>query len=135
LILVDRAEKERKRGQGKRGLEKGRRKRGEIYFEVNKSAPFFLLHADHIVPMKQITEMDGFNKLSFGNQLEVLNHKPNFSPLSETANTSRGAKTYEQWTRYKKGNVDVDPAFRRSMMERAAKLEVELQEKIYSLLP
>ncbi|WP_156385753.1 MULTISPECIES: PAAR domain-containing protein [unclassified Pseudomonas] len=93
------------------------------------------LHADHIVPMKQITEMDGFNKLSFGNQLEVLNHKPNFSPLSETANTSRGAKTYEQWTRYKKGNVDVDPAFRRSMMERAAKLEVELQEKIYSLLP
>jgi len=93
------------------------------------------LHADHIVPMKQITEMDGFNKLSFGNQLEVLNHKPNFSPLSETANTSRGAKTYEQWTRYKKGNVDVDPAFRSSMMERAAKLEVELQEKIYSLLP
>jgi uncharacterized Zn-binding protein involved in type VI secretion len=93
------------------------------------------LHADHVVPMKQITEMDGFNKLSFNNQLEVLNHKQNFAPLSETANTSRGAKTYEQWTRYKKGNVDVDPTFRSSMMERAAKLEVELQEKIYGLLP
>lgn len=93
------------------------------------------LHADHVVPMKQITEMDGFNKLAFNDQIDVLNHKPNFAPLSETANTSRGAKTYEQWTRYKKGNVDVDPSFRSSMMERAAKLEVELQEKIYGLLP
>jgi hypothetical protein len=93
------------------------------------------LHADHVVPMKQITQMDGFNRLSFENQVEVLNYKPNFSPLSETANTSRGAKTYEQWTSYKKGGVDVDPQFRSSMMERASKLEVELQEKIYSLLP
>lgn len=93
------------------------------------------LHADHVVPMKQITEMDGFNKLSFNNQLEVLNHKPNFAPLSETANTSRGAKSYEQWTRYKKGNIDVDPTFRSSMMERAAKLEIELQDKIHGLLP
>ncbi|GKS08679.1 PAAR domain-containing protein [Pseudomonas syringae pv. theae] len=93
------------------------------------------LHADHIVPMKQITEMDGFNKLTFNNQLEVLNHKPNFSPLSETANTSRGAKTYEQWTSYKKGNIDVDPAFRNSMIDRSSKLEIELQEKIYSFLP
>ncbi|MNJ38041.1 putative deoxyribonuclease RhsA [compost metagenome] len=93
------------------------------------------MHADHVVPMKQITEMDGFNRLTFDKQLEVLNHKPNFSPLSETANTSRGAKTYEQWTRYKKGGVDVDPDFRGSMIERSAKLEVELQEMIYSLLP
>jgi uncharacterized Zn-binding protein involved in type VI secretion len=93
------------------------------------------LHADHVVPMKQITQMDGFNRLSVENQVEVLNYKPNFSPLSETANTSRGAKTYEQWTSYKKGGVDVDPQFRSSMMERASKLEVELQEKIYSLLP
>ncbi|MFQ6572132.1 PAAR domain-containing protein [Pseudomonas sp. UM16] len=93
------------------------------------------LHADHVVPMKQITEMNGFNKLTFDNQLEILNYKPNFSPLSETANTSRGAKTYEQWTRYKKGGIDVDPNFRSSMMERSAKLEIELQEKIYSLLP
>jgi len=93
------------------------------------------LHADHIVPMKQITEMDGFNKLSFDKQLEVLNYKPNFSPLSETANTSRGAKTFEQWTRYKKGGIDVDSEFRSSMIERSGKLETELQDKIYSLLP
>ncbi|WP_231353403.1 PAAR domain-containing protein [Pseudomonas tussilaginis] len=93
------------------------------------------LYADHVVPMKQITEMNGFNKLAFDNQLEVLNYKPNSSPLSETANTSRGAKTYEQWTRYRKGGIDVDPSFRSSMMGRSAELEIELQEKIYSLLP
>lgn len=81
------------------------------------------LHADHIVPMKQITEMDGFNRLTFENQLQVLNHKPNFAPLSETANTSKGPKTFEQWTQYKKGGIDVDPAFRTSVIERAGKLE------------
>lgn len=92
------------------------------------------LHADHVVPMKQITEMKGFDKLTFEQQVEVLNHKPNFHGLSETANTSRGAKTYAEWTRYKKGGVDVDPGFRSSMMERAAKLEVELQEMIFGFL-
>lgn len=92
------------------------------------------LHADHIVPMKQITEMKGFDKLTFEQQVQVLNHKPNFHGLSETANTSRGAKTYSEWTHYKKGEIHVDPAFRNSMIERANKLELELQKKISSFL-
>ncbi|HDS0917277.1 TPA: PAAR domain-containing protein [Pseudomonas putida] len=92
------------------------------------------LHADHIVPMKTITEMKGFDKLTFEQQVEILNYKPNFHGLSETANTSRGAKTYSEWTQYKKGGVDVDPGFRSSMMERAMKLEVELQEMISGVL-
>ncbi|HYQ51707.1 MAG TPA: hypothetical protein VES70_14945 [Pseudomonas sp.] len=92
------------------------------------------LHADHVVPMKQITEMEGFDKLTFEQQIEVLKNKPNFHGLSETANTSRGAKTYAEWTPYKKGGVDVDPGFRSSMMEQAAKLEVELQEMISGFL-
>lgn len=92
------------------------------------------LHADHVVPMKQITEMKGFEKLTFEQQVEVLNFKGNFHGLSETANTSRGAKTYAEWARYKKGGIDDDPGFRSSMMERAAKLEIELQEKILGFL-
>ncbi|WP_211230855.1 hypothetical protein [Pseudomonas parafulva] len=92
------------------------------------------LHADHIVPMKQITEMKGFNKLTFEQQIQVLNHKPNFHGLSETANTSRGAKNFSEWTTYKKGGIDVDASFRSSMIERAKKSETELQEMITSLL-
>jgi hypothetical protein len=61
-----------------------------------------LPHADHIVPMKQTTQMSGFDKLTMSQQLKVLNYKPNFAGLSEAANTSRGAKTYAEWNRYKK---------------------------------
>ncbi len=60
------------------------------------------LHADHIVPMKTITEMKRFDKLTFEQQGEILNYKPSFHGLSETANTSRGAKTYSEWAQYKK---------------------------------
>ena len=60
------------------------------------------LHADHIVQMKTITEMKRFDKLTFEQQVEILNCKPSFHGLSETANTSRGAKTYSEWAQYKK---------------------------------
>ncbi|MFP3924306.1 PAAR domain-containing protein [Pseudomonas sp. W5-36] len=92
------------------------------------------LHAEHVVSMKTITEMDGFSNLTFNDQVAVLNYKPNFIGLSETANTSKGAKSYAEWTSYKKGGVEVDPAFRSSMMRREAELEPEIQSHIYSLL-
>lgn len=92
------------------------------------------LHADHIVSMKTITDMDGFAQLSEQNQLAVLNNPRNFIGLSETANTSKGAKTFEQWTEYKKGGISVDPAFRQEMMQKEASMATELQEQIYNLL-
>lgn len=92
------------------------------------------LHADHIVPMKQITDMDGFAQLSQENQLAVLNNPRNFIGLSETANTSKGAKTFAEWTEYKKGGIAVDPAFRQEMMQKEASMAAELQEQIYNLL-
>ncbi len=48
------------------------------------------LHADHVVSIKTITEMDGFSNLTYSDQVAVLNYKPNFVGLSETANTSKG---------------------------------------------
>ena len=50
------------------------------------------LEADHIVPMKKITCMDNFEKLTYEEQLEVLNYKDNFIGLSKSANTSKGSK-------------------------------------------
>jgi uncharacterized Zn-binding protein involved in type VI secretion len=92
------------------------------------------LHADHIVPMKAITEKPGFVDLTEANQLKVLNNPDNFIGLSETANTSKGAKTYEQWVLYKKGNVAVDPVFRARMMQEETRLHGVLQEQINTLL-
>ncbi len=92
------------------------------------------LHADHIVPMKKITEMEGFSRLTFEDQVKVLNYEPNFQGLSEVANTSKGAKSFTEWELYKKGNISVDPAFRSAMMDKAAKLEPELQQYINGLI-
>jgi uncharacterized Zn-binding protein involved in type VI secretion len=92
------------------------------------------LHADHIQPMKTITEMDGFAKLSFKDQVAVLNYEPNFVGLSEVANTSKGAQSFSEWTGYKKGNIEVDPAFKTGMIERSEALKPEIQQLIYDKL-
>ena len=92
------------------------------------------LHADHIVSMKSITEMPGFSKLYFADQVKILNYEPNFTGLSEVANTSKGAKSFSEWTSYKKGNIAVDPAFRSSMIDRAQALKPEIQQAINNIL-
>jgi hypothetical protein len=92
------------------------------------------LHADHIVSMKTITEMDGFSDLTFSDQVAVLNYEPNFIGLSEIANTSKGAKSYAEWSFYKKGDIEDAPVFRSSMMRREAERGPEIQSHIYSLL-
>ena len=50
------------------------------------------LEADHIVSMDRITRMDGFEKLTREQQLEVLNYEDNFVGLSKSANASKGPK-------------------------------------------
>ncbi len=92
------------------------------------------LHADHIVPMKKITEMPGFDKLSLEDQVKILNHENNFVGLSEAANTSKGKKTFGEWTQYKKEKINVDPNFRQEMMKKEAVLEKEIQEEIFKKL-
>ena len=62
-------------------------------------------------------------------QLEVLDYEDNFVGLSKSANASKGAKTYEDWTLYKKTGVPIDPAFRAEMMKEK-KLERLLQGMI-----
>ena len=44
------------------------------------------LQADHIVSMDKITRMEGFDKLTFEQQLEILNNPENFVGLSVMLN-------------------------------------------------
>lgn len=92
------------------------------------------LHADHIVPMDEITRMNGFGQLTKEQRLAVLNNEKNFQGLSETANTSKGSKTFEEWTEYKKQRIQVDPVFRQQMIDKANELRTTLQDQINGFL-
>ena len=93
--------------------------------------------ADHIVPMNNIVRMEGFEKLTFEQQLEVLNNPENFAGLSRAANSSRQHKSYSEWTHYKKGTseeIKVDETFRQEMIKKEKELEKILQKQIDDLV-
>lgn len=92
------------------------------------------IHADHIVPMQKITQMRGFADLTEENMLRVLNFRDNFVALSEAANTSKGTRSFYEWVTYARGGIDVDAAFRRTMMFRELELEGTLENYIDQLL-
>ncbi|HET9505135.1 MAG TPA: polymorphic toxin-type HINT domain-containing protein [Hymenobacter sp.] len=92
------------------------------------------MHADHIVSMDKIAQMRDFEKLTFEQQKAVLNYEKNFVGLSETANTSKGSKSFEEWTEYKKQGIKVDDKFRKKMIAKSKVLEKEIQKHIDDLL-
>lgn len=79
------------------------------------------LQADHIVSMDRITRMEGFEKLTFEQQVEILNMEENFVGISEAANKSKGPKSYKEWEYYKPGTseeIRVNEDFRKEMIEK-----------------
>ncbi len=89
--------------------------------------------ADHIVSMDTITRMEGFDRLTTEQQLQVLNNRDNFVVLSEAANRSKGAKSFADWTHYKKGQpgeIAVEPAFRQRMIQEEQRMQRLLQQQI-----
>lgn len=88
------------------------------------------LQADHIVSMKNIAKMENFDKLTKEQQLKVLNNEENFLGLSEAANKSKGAKSYSDWTIYKKEKIEINPKFREEMIKKEKELEMNLQKQI-----
>ncbi|HEX7639888.1 MAG TPA: hypothetical protein VF457_15940, partial [Burkholderiaceae bacterium] len=88
-----------------------------------------LLEADHIVPMKVITQMPNFDRLAFPEQLDVLNNPDNFMGLGKLSNTSKGAKEWGEWP----GHSQLGPVpdvFNDAMIDRAAELKALLQRQI-----
>ncbi|EGQ21510.1 hypothetical protein HMPREF9387_0911, partial [Streptococcus sanguinis SK340] len=90
------------------------------------------LEADHIVSMDRIAKMEGFDKLTREQQLEILNYEDNFVGLSKSANASKGSKTYEEWTTYVKEGIPINPEFREKMIAREKELEGIIQNMIDS---
>jgi len=94
---------------------------------------------DHIVPMKEITQMPGFDELTPQGQLEVLNLEENFMGMDPRVNSSKGARTYGgQGEGLWEGHPEFGPIpedFRAAMKIREAELRIRLQEEIDARLP
>ena len=90
------------------------------------------LDVDHIVPARAIVEMEGFDRLSFDNQIEVLNYEPNLEVMSDRANRSRRDSSFKEWEFYD-GNIPVNKQFRQTMIQREEALRKELQQLIDEL--
>ncbi|MBK2003237.1 hypothetical protein JI641_09550 [Listeria ivanovii subsp. londoniensis] len=92
------------------------------------------LEADHIVSMDRIAKMEGFEKLTKSQQLEILNYEENFIGLSKSANTSKGSKTYAEWDTYVKENIPINFEFREEMILKEKELEGKIQQMIDNML-
>lgn len=114
----------------------------EIRNEVNPTGPkidpvykYYVerLEADHIVSMKEITNMPGFDKLSQKQQLEILNLRDNFLGLGKRTNASKGAKTWADWAGHSRLG-SVPPEIRAKMIELEQKARIKLREAIDEML-
>jgi hypothetical protein len=62
------------------------------------------IHEDHIFPIKEIKQLDGFDKLTATQQKMILDEPLNKQPLAASLNCSKGAKvcgTENSWEAYK----------------------------------
>jgi len=90
--------------------------------------------ADHILAADEIRKMPGAAQLTDENLTRVLNSDENIQALSPTANQSKGNLTHAEWTRYKKGGIDVDPEFRLRGIAAETQVRTLLQARINYLL-
>ncbi|QEL86786.1 WXG100 family type VII secretion target [Bacillus mycoides] len=92
-------------------------------YEVEK------LEADHVVSMKEITEMDGFDTLPREQQIEVLNMDENFVGLGKPTNASKGAKDWSTWPGHPRYG-EVPENIRMEMLEREVTARKALRKSI-----
>lgn len=95
--------------------------------------PVETLEADHIVSMKEITEMDGFAPLSDVDKVEVLNLEDNFMGLGKPTNSSKGSKTWSDWQGHSKLG-DIPAEIREKMIALEREARTKLQNEIFRRL-
>ncbi|WP_412543309.1 hypothetical protein R8Z50_12775 [Longispora sp. K20-0274] len=85
------------------------------------------LQPDHVVPVMDIVNMDGFVMLSPEEQLAILNMPENFEPLNRAANASKSDWSWSEWPQWAE---HATPELRAEMIARDADLRVEIQQRI-----
>ena len=81
------------------------------------------LEADHIISFDRLTKIEGFDKLTYEQQLKIINDPKNFIGMTKSANSSRGSRTFAEWTMHKSKKIKVNEEFRQRMMKKEKELE------------
>jgi hypothetical protein len=93
--------------------------------------PSAKLTVDHIVPVKDIVQMDGFDKLSWENQKAVVDLADNLIAMDGPANSSKGDRSWSEWPQ--SSDFYPDPKVKNDMVARDAALRVKIQAEIARL--
>jgi hypothetical protein len=56
-----------------------------------------VLSVDHIVPVDEIVQMEGWKELTPDQQHQVLNNKQNLIAMDRDLNSSKGARSWTNW--------------------------------------
>jgi len=86
------------------------------------------LDVDHIVPLKEITNMPGFHDLDWADQVAIVNYEPNLRAVDSSANRSRGELSWADRSWSGRGQYS-DEALSKIIAEEA-RLRGELQKEI-----
>jgi 5-methylcytosine-specific restriction endonuclease McrA len=88
------------------------------------------LAADHVVPLKIISQMPGFACLSLDDQKKIANEKENFVGLCTSCNSSKRDKLWARWKGVKSANRTWSDSLRREKQLRTNDRMVNLKAKI-----
>ncbi len=89
--------------------------------------PSGTLHVDHIVPVREIVDMDGFSKLSWAQQKAIVDNPANLIAMDASANLSKGDRSWRAW---KQAASFYDPAAIERMAARESEVRKLLREAI-----
>ena len=89
---------------------------------------------DHVVPFKEIIQMDGFNKLTRQQQLEVLNLDDNLLPQSLSTSSSKLDRSLSEWFSGTPLGRTVPKNRRPDLLAREARARQAIREAIESRL-
>src|SRR5262249_10127201 len=82
---------------------------------------------DHIVSVREISDMDGFADLPLKDQKEIVNMKENLIGMDGAANASKGERTWKSW---KQAGNFYEQATIEAMAKREADVRALIQAEI-----
>lgn len=91
-------------------------------------------HLDHIVSVKRITGFKDFGRLTYDEQMNVINNHKNFVWLEGGANCSKGERPWCDWDEYKKMGEKVPQELKEKWMKIEQEVESELHQQIKEIL-
>jgi hypothetical protein len=116
-----------------RGAFGGSQERADVIAGVTKDqvgvlkTPATRLTVDHIVSINQISEMEGFEKLTLAERKQLATLKDNLIVMDGSANSSKGERSWAEW---KQSSAFYDPATKDTMMAKESELRKQIQDWI-----